>query len=103
MNFGTARELAASWVSLATDGTAAIYREKTIALPYGWVFFYNSKEFLADPRKLEASLVGNVPILVDRINGELRVLGLRYTDRLKELERELPPASLQMKPELPRW
>lgn len=103
MNFDVARELAASWVSLATQGTAVLYRDKTIALPYGWVFFYNSPEFLADSSNHESSLVGNVPILVNRINGELRVLGPRYMDRLKELEREMPTACLQMKPENPRW
>jgi len=96
-------QLAASWVRLITQGQAVICRSQTIALPYGWVFFYNLPEFVADPSKLEFSLVGNVPILVDRINGELRVLGPRYKNRLKELEREMPSACLQMKPEDPRW
>jgi hypothetical protein len=103
MNFDAAQDLAASWVRLTTQGMAVIYRDKTMVLPYGWVFFYNSPEFVANPSNHESSLVGNVPILIDRINGELRVLGPRYTDRLNELEREMPPACLQMKPENPRW
>ena len=103
MHFAKARELAACWVNLTAGETAEIHREKTMALPYGWVFFYNSSEFLADPRNHGASLVGNVSILVDRVNGELRVLGPRYEERLKELEREIPSACLQMRPEPPRW
>lgn len=103
MNFDVARELAASWISLTTEGAAVIHRDKTISLPYGWVFFYNSPEFLADPSNIDNSLVGNVPILVDRVNGELRVLGPRYMVRLKELERDIPSAFLQMKPEAPQW
>nr|WP_145545920.1 YrhB domain-containing protein [Variovorax boronicumulans] len=103
MDFDRARKLAASWVDLTTQGTAAIYREETIALPYGWVFFYNSREFLADPSNHKDSLVGNVPILIDRVNGELRVLGPRYLDRLKQLEQEMPAARLQMKAENPWW
>jgi len=103
MNFDAAREIAATWIRMTTDGVAVMHRDKTIALPYGWVFFYNSPEFLADPSNFESALVGNVPILVDRVNGELRVLGLRYTDRLQELERDLPPACLHMKPEVPQW
>ncbi len=48
MNFDAARELATAWIRLTTGGTAVVHREKTIALPYGWVLFYNSPEFLTD-------------------------------------------------------
>lgn len=103
MNFSAAREVAESWINVTSSGAAVIYREKTISLPYGWVFFYNSPEFIADPTNLEASLVGNVPILLERVNGELRVLGPRYEERLREIESSLPPACLQMRRELPQW
>lgn len=67
------------------------------------VFFYNSPEFIANPANSSAALVGNVPILIERFNGELRVLGPRYQERLEQIEKELPPACLQMKPEVAQW
>jgi len=78
-------------------------KEKVVALPYGWIFFYNSAEFIADSTAYEHALLGNVPILIDRVNGELRVLGPRYQERLQEIETELPAACLRMTPEAPSW
>lgn len=103
MNFNQARRIAEVWVGVVFDGESIIYREKTLALPYGWVFFYNSPEFIADPTNLAAALVGNVPILIERTNGEVRVLGPKYQERLEQLESELPPACLLMRPEEPQW
>lgn len=103
MNFSAAKKVAESWVNAVTDGKAVLYREKTLALSYGWVFFYNSPDFIAEPTDLSLSLVGNVPILMERVNGELRVLGPSYQERLKQIERELPSACLLMKPEQPQW
>jgi hypothetical protein len=103
MIFSAARKVAECWVSVATDGQAVLDRENVLALPYGWVFFYNSAEFIADRTRLEASLVGNVPILIDRVNGEVLVLGPRYDEQLREIELKLPPARLRMTPETPNW
>lgn len=103
MNFASARRVAECWVDVSTNGQAVLYREKVLTLPYGWVFFYNSPEFIAAPSNFELSLVGNVPILIERVNGELRVLGPRYQERLLEIERELPAACLQITPETPNW
>jgi hypothetical protein len=103
MNFDKARKIAECWVSTVTDDQAILDRENTLALPYGWIFFYNSAEYVADRIKLEDSLVGNVPILIDRVNGELRVLGPRYKDRLREIESELPQACMLMTPQAPAW
>jgi len=103
MNFCTARKIAETWIYEVTQNDAEIYREKTLALPYGWVFFYNSRDFIANPSDFSLSLAGNVPILIERINGELRVLGPRYQERLKQIEGELPSACLHMKPEQPYW
>lgn len=103
MDFSAARQVASSWIEVVSSGSAVIHREKTVSLSYGWVFFYNSPEFIADPTNFSAALVGNVPILIERVNGELRVLGPRYQERLKQIEKELPPACLQMKPEMAQW
>lgn len=102
MNFDAACQVAASWARLSTRGQAVIYRGQTVALRTAG-FFYNSPEYVVDPSKNAFSMAGNAPIPVDRINGELRVLGPRYKDRLKEFEPEMPSACLQMKPEDPRW
>lgn len=82
MIFSAARKIAECWVSVATDGQAVLDVEKVLALPYGWVFFYNLPDFIADSTKIEFSLVGNVPFLIERTNGELRVLGPRYQECL---------------------
>lgn len=103
MNFSAAKKIAECWISVATGGQALLDREKVVALPYGWVFFYNAPEFIADRTKIEFSLLGNVPILIERVNGELRVLGPRHEERLRELELELPAARLLMTPEYPSW
>lgn len=103
MNFSGARKIAECWVSIVTDDQAILDRENTRALSYGWVFFYNSAEYIADRSRLEHALLGNVPILIDRINGEVRVLGPRYEKRLEEIERELPQACMRMTPEAPVW
>jgi hypothetical protein len=103
MHFKQAAEIAEAWVRVTSHGAAAIWREKTIAMPYGWVFFYNAPEFIENPENHTASLVGNVPILVERVNGDVRVLGVRYKEVLAALEAQMPPARLQMRPELPAW
>jgi hypothetical protein len=65
MDFEKAAALATLWVELVCEGQARIVRELTIAKPYGWIFFYESKLFLdsADDSKM---LIGNAPIIVDR-------------------------------------
>jgi hypothetical protein len=103
MNFSEARQIAETWVKVTTGGQAVLYREKTLSLPYGWVFFYNSPTFIAEPTNVDTSLVGNVPILIERVNGELKVLGPRHQERLKQIEKELPPACLLMSPEQAKW
>lgn len=37
---------------------------------FGWVYFYNSKEY-AETGDLNLSLVGNAPVIVDRVDGKL--------------------------------
>jgi hypothetical protein len=104
MDFEQASKLAMAWVDIVCRGRARIVREATIAKPYGWVFFYQSKEFL-DQGNETAVLAGNAPILVDRHRDELRVTGtakpLDYY--LKDYEKSLPPAVLSRTPQPPTW
>ena len=48
--------------------------EFTQERPWGWVVFYNSKEYLEtkDPKDV---VVGNAPFLVDRESGEMMITG----------------------------
>ncbi|CCE11253.1 hypothetical protein BRAS3843_660061 [Bradyrhizobium sp. STM 3843] len=104
MDFDKAAALAIAWVDILCGGEARIVREATIAKPYGWVFFYQSKEFLDDGNP-SAQLAGNAPIIVNRTTCELRLTGtakpLEYY--LTEYEKTLPPISLQQSPQLPTW
>jgi len=46
MDFEKATALTTAWVDILCEGRARIVRESTIAKPYRWIFFYQSKEFL---------------------------------------------------------
>jgi hypothetical protein len=104
MDFEQAANLAMAWVDTVCRGQARIVREATIAKPYGWVFFYQSKEFL-DHGTESALLAGNAPILVDRHTDELRVTGTAQPleSYLKDYEKSLPPAALLRTPQPPTW
>ncbi|MBR0728562.1 hypothetical protein JQ636_02980 [Bradyrhizobium japonicum] len=104
MDFDKAAELATAWVDIVSEGQARIVRECTVAKPYGWIFFYQSKEFL-DGGNASASLAGNAPIIVDRNTSELRVTGTAkpLEHYLVEYEKALPPAALRRTPQLPSW
>jgi hypothetical protein len=104
MDFTKAAALATAWVDIVCDGNARIVREATIAKPYGWIFFYQSKEFL-DGGAISTALARNAPIIVNRNTDELRVTGtaMPLEHYLRQYEQSLPAASLQATPELPRW
>jgi len=91
-------------VDILCEGQAGIVRESTIAKPYGWIFFYQSKEFL-DNGTASARLAGNAPIVVNGSTFELRVTGTArpLEHYLAEYEKTLPPVSLQRAPQLPTW
>lgn len=58
-------------------GGLVLKRDATITKPYGWVFFYNTRQFLEGGDRL-AALGGNAPLLVERANGKLIVLGTAH-------------------------
>lgn len=103
MTYEKARILAQTWVDLMCGyEKAQIIDEATLTKPYGWVFFYQSKTYLETGEAGEF-LVGNAPILVERINGELIVFGTSYPTEyyIEEYEKTIPIARLQMKSEFP--
>ena len=104
MDFDKAAALATAWVDIVTEGQARIVRECTVAKPYGWIFFYQSKDFL-DGGNAPTQLAGNAPIIVDRNTSELRVTGTSrpLEHYLEEYEKTLTPDALQRSPQLPTW
>lgn len=42
--------------------------------PFGWVFFYQSKDYL-ETGNLSSILAGNAPFIIDRKTGAVHVLG----------------------------
>jgi hypothetical protein len=89
MNYAKARELAGTWVRLVCGEGVDVIDDRTMKRPYGWVFSYNNRD---------GSLAGNAPIIIDRVNGELRVTGTArpIAVYLAEYESTLPVAKMQM-------
>ena len=54
--------------------TLVIRDELTITEDFGWVFFYQSKEYLETGDPLN-SLLGNAPLIVSRSDGTLHETG----------------------------
>ena len=50
---------------------------KTQEESFGWVFFYQTKEFL-ETGNLSAMLAGNAPFIVNRRDGVIHVLGTAH-------------------------
>lgn len=75
------RYLAARQVGEGTmqpaGGTPMILDENTLELDFGWVFFYQSKEYL-EHGDIHALLLGNAPVIVDRVDGTVHVTGTAY-------------------------
>jgi hypothetical protein len=87
LTFAQAQALARCWVEIVTNGSCELAEER-VRRPYGWVFFY--------ARKDGEVIAGNAPILVDRIDGEVRVTGTADSleSYLERYEATLPPARL---------
>jgi hypothetical protein len=104
MDFRKAAALATAWVDILLEGQACIVREATIAKPYGWIFFYQSKQYI-ETGDFSAQLLGNAPIIIDRTTSEIRVTGTRLPleHYLAEYEQILPSAALQRAPQPAIW
>jgi hypothetical protein len=51
-----------------------VVEEETIPTEFGWIFFYNTREYVEDGDVM-AIAVGNAPLLVDKVTGKLHVTG----------------------------
>lgn len=101
LTFAQAFELADTWVRVTTRNEAVVVKELTLKRAYGWVFFYQTRAFLAS-RDFRYAACGNAPILVNRISKEIRITGtgLPIESYLAAHEAEMPPMWLQL--ELPK-
>lgn len=77
-----------------TGALALVLRhEATIERPFGWVFFYNSKQFV-DSGDVQHALFGNAPLIVSRADGSIHVTGTGepIEHYIQEYERAHPPS-----------
>ena len=72
------------------DNTFVVFEKHTIEKPYGWVFFYNSKEFV-ETGEFRYRLAGNGPVIVNKYSGSMDFFGAsRAPSRfIEEYERKL--------------
>ena len=61
----------------ATTVELAIIDSETIEKEYGWVFFYQTKDYL-ETGNIEDTLVGNAPFIVNKYTGEVAETGTAY-------------------------
>jgi Immunity protein 35 len=50
----------------------ALMHDKTVCREFGWLFVYNTREYIETGSFLKAAL-GNTPLIVDRTTGDLAV------------------------------
>jgi hypothetical protein len=74
----TAESIAVRYLAArAKEGRPLVLQyEHTIERPFGWVFFYNTAEFV-QTRNARHALFGNAPLIVDRADGSVHVTGTR--------------------------
>jgi len=72
----------------SSGGGLVVVDENTMETEFGWVFFYDSKEYL-ETEDLRYAIAGNAPIVVLKKDGSLRVTGTAqpielYLDKLAQ-------------------
>jgi hypothetical protein len=69
------RLVEAQLASFAEDaGDCVVVEHSTIERSFGWVFFYNSREFVETGNTF-AALAGNAPFIVNRFTGAVVTTG----------------------------
>jgi hypothetical protein len=98
LTYCDAEKIAQAEIDFPTSGRCVLMRQYTITRPYGWVFFYQSKEY-AETGNPDQRLMGNMPFLVDRANGLIHPVrpGRGGVEQfLAEYEATLPPEPVQV-------
>lgn len=52
------------------DVECVVMRDATLEYEFGWVFFYNSREYL-ETKKFEHMLIGNAPLIFEKKTGRI--------------------------------
>src|SRR5687767_13922093 len=75
LTYEQAEALAVAWINdHCGRDQAVVMPEHTIAKPYGWVFFYQSRTYVQTGDDAHFLLV-NAPLIVDREDGRVHVTG----------------------------
>lgn len=72
-----AQRIAAAYVASESEAAGVdlvLLEERTVEKAFGWVFFYDTKEFLRTGDDFVRA-VGNAPFIVDRSSGKVAVAG----------------------------
>jgi len=78
INLNQAMEIAQAYLNdLQRDMGIPIQIVKTREESFGWIFFYQSKEYL-DTENFSAMLAGNAPFIVDKERANVHVLGTAH-------------------------
>ncbi|MFB6455595.1 YrhB domain-containing protein [Chitinophaga sp. Hz27] len=75
-----AKEVAITYLEKASERSKIDLRlleDETIEFEIGWMFFYQSEEFI-ESGDIMKMLVGNSPIIIDKRNGDLSIPGTAY-------------------------
>ena len=101
-NYERAKILAQKWLELTSETEVVVIEKATLTTPYGWIFFYQSKNYI-DTNDYRETPVGNCPVLIDRFDGFLRTFGTTFSIEKYPADHEqiLSLGRLQMKPEFP--
>ena len=100
MDYAEAARLAQVWVDIFSHGQGVILEKETLSRPYGFVFFWDGREYARTGRN---GFIGNTPILIDH-HGDLKVLGAMrpIEEQLAKYEATLPPGRMKEVPK-PPW
>lgn len=77
MNFESALNLVVEHLNnnwILEEDSAVILKDKTIEEDFGWVFFYESKNYLESGDYADM-LMGNAPIIVNKKSGDIYITG----------------------------
>ncbi len=66
-----------SETAFETECDLIVVDDATVEREFGWVFFYQSKQYL-ETRDHSAQLVGNAPLIVNRFTGDLVPTGTAH-------------------------
>ena len=69
-----ALQVVQAYVTAFTDGRGVILHKQTIEKPYGWIFFYQDRDYLRS-RDPSIALRNNGPLIFNRHTGEYHVTG----------------------------